>query len=231
MPRGTQFAEVINAFREETGRASSRQLGLNELPGIMALLRRTYRRLHTDFDWPHLEIVRTKTLSAGERYYSFPADLDFDRLTERPVIVPAGTDLKVRLDYAISMENLNAVNSDEGERRDHPLRWEVYESDQFEVWPVPVSNGDVVTFRGISRAKTLTSESDTLDLDDDLVVLYAAAERLARDKSGDAEHKLKLARQLYLRLRGNTQKDANVNMMVNQDRRTPFPGIHIRVNR
>lgn len=227
MARGTQFGELINMFRDETGMANSRRLGKNQLPGIMALLRRTYRRLHTDYNWPHLKIERDKTLFAGQRYYAFPLELDFDRIT-MVTVREAGQDEWYPLAYGIDYRHLNTVASEDGEREDFPHSWEIYESDQFQIWPIPESEGHIVKFEGLSRALPLIAENEVLDLDDDLIVLYAAAEWLTRRRSADADVKLQLARQHYNRLKANQQKGAPVDMRVSHDRNGGYKGIQIQ---
>lgn len=227
MPRGTQFDQLITMFREEAGQAVSRRQGQNTLPGVQAMLRRTYRRLHVDFDWPHLRVVREKTLQAGEQFYAFPPDLAYDRM-EDTWVRENGRDIWYPLNYGIDIHHLNTVHSHQGEREDFPHAWELAEGETFEVWPIPVNNGDVVRFTGFTRPKPLTNGSDSVDLDDDLIVLYAVAEHLARQKSADAEMKLQQARQHYLRLRGNSQLDEPFSMQVSQDRHASHQPIDIR---
>ncbi len=218
MPRGTQFDQLITQFREEAGQAVSRRQGQNALPQVQAMLRRTYRRLHADFDWPHLRIERYETLQAGQQYYSLPPDLAHDRINHVWVRDVDG-DTWYPLRFGIGIPQYNTVDSYTGEREDFPCYWDLYENDQYEVWPIPARNGDVLRFIGYSRPKSLVNGSDTVDLDDDLVVLYAVAEHLARQRSADAELKLQQARQHYLRLRGNSQHDEPFSMQVSDDRR------------
>lgn len=227
MPRGTQFDQLITMFREESGQAVSRRQGQNTLPGIQAMLRRTYRRLHADFDWPHLRVTREKTLQAGEQFYAFPPDLAYDRM-EETWVRENGRDVWYPLCYGIDIHHYNTVHSHLGEREDFPHAWELAENETFEVWPIPEANGDIIRFTGFTRPKSLANGSDTVDLDDDLIVLYAVAEHLARQKSADAELKLQQARQHYLRLRGNSQLDEPFSMQVSQDRYASRQPIDIR---
>lgn len=227
MPRGTQFSEIIDMFREEAGYAMSRALGQNDLPGIKAMLRRSYRRLHADFNWPHLQVDRDKEALAGQRYYTIPADIDFSRILRVRVRENGGT-IWHPIEHGITLDHYNRVSSDDDQREDFPRAWQVYENDQFEVWPIPVTSGHKLRFTGISKPKPLVSESEVLDLDDDLVVMYAVAQRLARDKSPDAKARFDEARQHYMRLRANSQKSNGFNMKVSSDREPPNRGIDIR---
>ncbi len=227
MPRGTTFDQLVTMFRQEAGHAVSRRQGQNTLPGVQATLRRTYRRLHSDFTWPHLRIEREVALEAGEQYYSFPLDLDFERV-ETAWVREVGRDIWHPLHYGIGRAQYNTVHSHLGERDDYPTHWMVHELDQLEVWPIPDQNYDIVRFYGYSRPKALVDGNEPVDLDDDLVVLYAVAEQLARQRSADAELKLQQARQHYMNLRAQQQKGPPVDMRVSQDRQPAFEGINIR---
>lgn len=226
MPRGTQFGQVIDMFREEAGLATSRAQGVQQLGSIKAKLRRVYRRLHADFAWPHLRIERTVTLSAGQRYYSFPADLDFDNI-ERAWVQEVDEDHWYDLRYGIDALHYNTTNSYEGEREDFPSNWKLHEDGTFEIWPVPESNGHTVRFFGKARAKPLVSESEILDLDDDLIVMFAVGEELVRQKDAQGQFMLEQARAHYNRLRGNSQKTEPFNMKDSSDRMSRAPGIRI----
>jgi hypothetical protein len=54
----------------------------------------------------------------------------------------------------------------------------------------------------------LIQESDVAELDDRLIVLFAAAELLARQKSNDAKIKLSQAERRLMMLRKNSQADS-----------------------
>lgn len=227
MPRGTQFGELVTMFREEAGEAVSQRFGQNALPSTKAVLRRTYRRLHADFNWPHLRIQRDEALYAGQQYYTLPIDLDQTNVWD-VWVRQVGNTVWYDMTYGIGIPHYNTVPSSQGERQDFPYAWQYYEDGQFEVWPIPKSDGHTLRFYGKKRAKKLVNDSDIVDLDDDLIVLYAAAEQLARDGAADAELKLQQARQHYMRLRANSQKDEGFDMKVSQDRRPNRRGIDIR---
>lgn len=227
MPRGTQFGQVITMFREEAGLAVNRSQGQNDLPRIKAKLRRVYRRLHADFEWPHLKIEREKQLQAGERYPSFPADLDYDNIW-KVWVREAGDTNWYPLRYGIGIPHYNTVASDEDEREDFPHSWQIHEGETFEIWPIPVSNGHTLKFYGRARAKPLVNENEVLDLDDDLVILFAVAEEAARQKSPEAQLLLEQARVHYMRLRGNSSHGAPVDMRANRDRGPRHSPINIQ---
>jgi hypothetical protein len=60
-------------------------------------------------------------------------------------------------------------------------------------------------FIGKRKLGNLVANEDTADLDDRLIVLFAAAEILANQKSEDAQAKLSLANERYARLKGRSK--------------------------
>jgi hypothetical protein len=101
----------------------------------------------------------------------------------------------------------SAVNSETGATSDPVQLWRHYEGDQYEVWPVPSnSTNQILRFRAVKKLSPLLANSDAADLDDNLIVLYSAAEFLARVKAADAPSKLQLAQSYYRNLRANTMK-------------------------
>jgi hypothetical protein len=190
-------------LRAEIGASVNPAMGTNAVHGMNLLLSRTQERLWTDYDWPFMIVDRDVPMLAGQRIYSFPADLDFNRViganvkysaTWRPV------------DYGVGVEQYNFMDSDIGQRQDPVLRWQHDGGTQFEAWPIPASSDTVIRFNGVKNLKPLVMDTDVCDLDDKLIILFAAAEMLAHNKAADASAKASLATAHYNRLRGNSMK-------------------------
>ena len=64
----------------------------------------------------------------------------------------------------------------------------------------------MVRIHGIKNLGGLINDSDKADLDDQLIVLYSAAEMLARQKQADAQNKLAQAQAHYNRLKARLAK-------------------------
>jgi hypothetical protein len=84
-------------------------------------------------------------------------------------------------------------------------------NDQMEVWPVPAQAGFLRVI-GRRALKPLVDDTDVSTLDGTLLVLFVAADILARQKSEDARVKLTAA-QRYLR---------NLARRQTANKRTPF---------
>ncbi len=228
MARGTTLENLILMFRAETKQSLSAAQGLNTVDAVKFSLRRVQEQLYGDFDWPHLRVTRDEVLQAGQRYYSFPADLNFDRI-ESVVYQEFGVTRRWReVSYGIGPVEYNSYDSDADERSDPVRRWSAYEGDQYEVWPLPAVNGGTLRFTGIKALPPLTDPQDVAALDDNMIVMFAAADWLEANKSPHAATKRRDAQAQYMRMRGNSQKNRVVRINSSNDRGPAAPGIRIR---
>jgi hypothetical protein len=197
MARGTAFSELVIQLRNETGRSSDVNVGVDDLDALKQAINSVYSTLYDGNDWPHLRKSFTRIpLAAGQRYYDFPAGLNSERVeqvavwfNDQPMIVTRG----------IGFEEYSLYSSIDDERSDPVTNWEVKwtgSSDQIEVWPLPSTNTQELQFIGIQAAPRLVNDVDLCLLDDTLVVLFAAAhvlgEKAGKAKLATAQDKLKL---------------------------------------
>lgn len=175
------------------------------------------RRLASEFSWPFLEASADTAVTAGtaaaNRYYTLPVtSVNF----ERPVTAQTlwGT-FWYPVEYGIDECEYNSISSGDGTttavQQNPVMRWKYKDGDntKFEVWPL-ASTAQTFRFRG---QKPLTAIFDattaalvinsTLDLDDTLVVLFAAAAELSRMKKQDSSLKLAMAEQHLNRLKAS----------------------------
>jgi len=67
------------------------------------------------------------------------------------------------------------------------------------------ASAQTLYFEGIRDLPALTSDSDVAALDDQLIILYAAAEMLAKSKSANAGAVQQKAQDRYSRLKSNSK--------------------------
>lgn len=197
-------------LRAESGQSTRSNVSVDSEDKWKKLLRRTQELLYHRYNWPHLKVVKSKTISAGARFYDAPSGLNLDRIED--VVTTWGNSLPP-ITRGIGFDEYNAYDSEEDERADPVLRWDVRwtgSATQIEVWPVPASDGAKVWFMGYRPLSSLIKDDDTADLDDQLIVLFAAAELLGRQKSQDAELKLSLAQAYLADLRANSQGSSEI---------------------
>jgi hypothetical protein len=215
MARNVSLGELIDDVRAEAGHSLQANLGVAMRDVLIKVLQRQQRRLWEDHDWTFLRVHRDIAVQNGQRYYNIPADLTFERIEKLEFKYG---DRWIPMSYGISAANYDQYDSDRGVRGFPVERWQEYENGQIEVWPVPSQNGtaspvaNVVRIHGIRKLRPLVAESDVADLDDTLLVLYSAAEILAREKGADASLKLQMAEKHYARLKGRNSKSETFSL-------------------
>jgi hypothetical protein len=166
---------------------------LDHLENIKQLVRRHYTTLAEEYDWQHLEIRREspdsrKLLQAGSRYYDWPVALNPLKIEKAWLRWGNGW---VPLQYGIGYEECSIYDSDADMRSDPVLNWAFEGGEQFEVWPMPASNGvengtNQIAFQGQRKVEQLVDDTNRMDMDDILVVLRVSTEILAGQKRMEA---------------------------------------------
>jgi len=209
MSRGTSLGQLITDLRSEVGHSLQASLGKSTRDVMLNILQRTQRRLWEDYSWPFLSIKRDINIAAGQQYYDVPNDMVFERIERMET---KHGDVWGKLHFGITGEHYNNHDSDRGVRSSPIRRYDAYEGNQIELWPIPAVNSDATTgagsvrVYGIKNLSPFTSEAHTADLDDQLLVLYAAAEILERQKQGDSRNKMAQAQAHYARLKARSAK-------------------------
>jgi hypothetical protein len=209
-------------LKAETGESLS-STNVQRDKELNALIDSKQKWLAVEKAWPFLERRVDTAMVAGTRYYNLPTTINFERPCTVEVLF---TTVWQPVNYGISSTELNVWNSDNAVRSDPVQRWSFYhppgfdpstDQHQCEVWPIPVTN-TTLRFTGQGNLTTLgtgTTWTDAakLDLDDVLVVLFCAAEILARKNQKDAELKQRLATERLSYLAGNYPKRTQVVTM------------------
>lgn len=208
----TTRGQLVEMLRDEAGISSASSRGMDNLAKLHRLISRIYETLVDDFDWTFLRVdndAATKVLEAGQRFYDFPVAMDFGTVVSADHFYG---NVWVPLDYGITPADYTAMNPETNQRADPLRKWRTYSDTQFEVWPLPASTGNLVRFRGRRKAQRLVDDDSRADMDDQLIVLYAAAEILAKSNQKDAELKLAAANKRLLQLRRNASDKTRVRV-------------------
>lgn len=178
---------------------------------LTTLLSNKQKWLAAEYDWPFLEHRWNLAVSPGNRYLSFPT-VDEDPQTiainfERPVRTDVYYNNKWQdVDYGVNNDDFNYINSDgvnltpPPEVLDPIQRWRFDDEGKCEIWPIPTV-AQTLRFTGQRTLNPLATGSDTADLDDMLLVYFAAGEILTREKQADAPLKLQLAQERMRKIR------------------------------
>jgi hypothetical protein len=233
--RGKTLGLLLNDLRIES-RLSLNPAHNNQVrDSQVGLLQRVQETLWEDFDWPHLRVYRDIPLVAGQRYYDTPNDIAIDRIIR--IQVRFGAEW-CGIAPGIDAGHYATWDSDADVRGWPVERWKIVENEQIEVWPIPELAADglegTLRVHGIKKLSRLIADSDRAELDDRIIVLFAAAEHLASRGEKDAKLKLDQATKRYLRLRGNLTPSRSFKLFGggNTDgdwhRRGP-PRVHYRI--
>lgn len=231
MSRGQTLGELVTKLRIATRHDPNPALSQNMAPLFEQTLRDVQERLYDEFDWPFLKVQRDKALGAGQRYCDLPDDMNLERIIAVDVLVGG---IWEPVERGVTLDHYSASNSDLNARRDPIERWDVVDTgdgEQIEVWPLPTSNGTTIRFSGIRNLKPLVEQSDTADLDDQLIVLFASGEILAGKNDPDAQMKLQQGKNRLNTLQSRTTKTRHNGFVLGggscreRDRRPRGPAI------
>ena len=206
MAIGVTLADLRRDLLAETNQSLNPAHALNVKAIYDHQLKRTQEEQWRMFAWPHLRLFKDVTLNAGQRYYNYPAALPFDGIDRvwRKESVDWFT-----VDYGVSPATYSVFGGEDAQQ--WPIRrWrnvarydeatgKTNPTAQFEVWPVPSQNGSI-RIEGQAPLNPLVNDEDTCVLDSNLIVLFAAAELLANQKSEGAALKLQKAQQYQRKL-------------------------------
>ena len=198
---GLPLSELRRELMAETFQSLSPNQTTSSTPFYNYQLDRVQREQWNDIEWPHLTIYHDMPMVAGQRYYSYPPELPFDSIFR--LWWPQGTNW-VTLDYGINPSTY-ATMGGENVKAWPPRRWrncaqyangQTTPAAQFEVWPTPPPNVNFsLRIEGNAPLNPLIEDTDICVIDATLIVMFAAAEILANQKSEAASLKLQRAQQ------------------------------------
>lgn len=201
MARRKTLVQLLSELRAETDVSLKPAHNTQVYDKQVLLLQRVQEWLWEDTAWPHLKVERQFKAEAGQRFVDWNADFDIARLTK--VEFKYGGRWR-QLEWGIEPEHYFVYDSDIDKRAWPVQRCKIFEDEQIELWPIADQDGDPTTLEGyfkvtgIRNLRPLVEPSDRADLDDRLIVLYAAAESLGAKEGAT---KLALANKRYAKLR------------------------------
>ena len=210
MARGTAWSVIRTMFKAEVGVELDETVASGDNARYLQLANNQIKWLISQNAWLLGKTRAEVALLAGTRYYTFPeTTIDIDRV-DREAFVKKSDGYRYPLQFGISQHQFNAYASET--RQDSPiLRWDLVVDTtlKIEVWPLP-SEAQTLMLSGIGVFTPMTVDASTCPIDDLLVVLFMAAEQLARDKASDAQAKLAKAQALLSSLKGSRQSAFDV---------------------
>jgi hypothetical protein len=202
MPTDT-LSNMVRALRAECGHALSVAQGNNQLDTLRYLLSRTQIELWTAFVWPDIKIRSVLNTANGQYLYTFPTTMGFDQIREAWWAQTTSAEW-TEVGYGINEAMIQGDNSN-SQAGDPVQFWDIDNStdpSKLRIWPTPQSVG-MVRFIGNKPLATFgVNDTDRSTLDWTVIVLFTAAELLARSKAEDAAMKQQKAQRHLLKLLG-----------------------------
>jgi hypothetical protein len=205
-----QLSVMVKNLRSEAGHALSIAQGTNQYETLKYLLARTQEELWVAFQWPELKLRDDMQMVAGQHTYTY-SFLPFDNIRETWASAKAGAGASwCPVSYGFPSEDMLLSNGANSERGDPVQYWEPVASTapspgtpSYRVWPTPDTTGPLIRFVGQRSLGAFIADSDVSTLDATCIVLFAAAELLARAKAEDAATKMQKAQRHLTKLLGN----------------------------
>lgn len=208
----TTFEQLTEMVFDECGSSSATSRNNDNRAYVQRLIKRHYEFLCDDHDWAFLHITNddaTKTLQAGENHYDFPVAMDLKNTLQADTYYG---NVWVPLIYGIDMQDYTAMNPETDQRADPQIKWRIYNDRQFEVWPMPASDGNKVRFKGKKLPEALVGDTSCADMDDHLLVLYVASEVVAKKDGKDAQLKIAAAQRRLAQMKAMYTDRTRVRM-------------------
>lgn len=204
MARQTTLATLYTMLKAKLGQNT---VQTNTQTRYYQLLSDKQKWLANEYDFPFLKDKFDVAVPAGSRYLSFPT-IDNEGNTaainlERPILVEVfWTNEWQVVEFGIGSTEYNYLNSDAvGQIQDPIQRWDWTGEQEFEIWPIPAT-AQKIRFTGQRQLSVLAADTDKADLDDEMLVLFVAADILMRSRQADAELCMKQATERLTRQRG-----------------------------
>jgi hypothetical protein len=221
MPIGVTLDRMRVELRAETGQSINYTLhGVESQKTQDIVLDRQQRELWDAYNWEHLRIHKDVTLANGQADYSYPAEIQFDQIS-RINLAQSGSSQWQTLTYGIRATDIPPGGAPRGTPRQWANKVAVSSAGvtdptgmMITLLPVPNVDGMVMRIAGQAPCTSLNSSEARCIIDSKAIILFAAAEILATQKSESAALKLTKA-QNYLRkllINSGADKRSNYNM-------------------
>ena len=173
-------------------------------------------------------------LNIGQQYYNLPAGIDFDHLDKPQYTTVSG--FRYEVYFGIDQPEYNVYRSDLGVQATPCLRWDFVNVGgvlKIEAWPIP-STMQTLEFSGLLPLTQMVNDTDTCVIDDMALVLFTAAEMLAKAQQADAPAKLAKAQAYLSSIRSGKPSKFEIfniaggeTMIAERNRKRPTVGVTV----
>lgn len=169
------LGEIRADIQTRLGFGMSGQAGVVNSPLIDSMINSAQRQLYQQFDWLQMRGVEERLTGADQQFYDYPADCDIEQIN--------GIWIKWGGRFYPLTEGI--AFSDRGFTVGGPPQ--KYERRaQYELWPVPSTNGYTIRIEYIRTLALLVNSSDRTSLPSEIVYLHALANAKMHYRQPDA---------------------------------------------
>ena len=237
MPLGVTLLELRRELRAETGTSLNPLQGVQAQETIDLLLARQQRELWDAYNWQHLKLWVDVPVTGGQAIYTYPPEMGFDQIVSIYIAQVTKDDpvdaakITSSTSWTPLTYGIKAFMMQLGPTRfGKPVRWSnrvtvniagatpvTNPVGQFQLLPTPEDNvanpkqSYMLRFEGMAPLSPLVAPTDSCIIDSKAIVLFAAAEMLATQKSEAAPMKLTKAQNYLRRLLADQGADKRQN--------------------
>lgn len=218
------LSEMVADLRAEVGHSLISGQGTNMEDTLKYTLKRTQRELYAMYDWPQFIIDEQVAITAGTRYLTGLVKIDEEQINH--MWCRLGSEWYPIL-MGIDPAHWSLYDSD-SDVRSFPIQRYSYDESAtgLELWPI-TSVDTTILVRGQALLPDLIEDTDKSMLDGLMVVMFAAAGILARQRDEDAAQMLTKANQYMtsIRKQSGSNKRTTRSMARADGGRRPRAGI------
>jgi hypothetical protein len=211
MSNRLSLAEMVSDLRAEAGHSLVGGQGTNMEETLKYQLKRTQYELYRSYDWPALIIDEQQVVAANTRHLADFPNIDKEQINK--LWCRQGTEW-YPITYGIDPLHYSLYDPDNNVVGFPIMQYKYDElTEALEIWPLTSIECKVMA-RGQILLPPLVDDADRSLLDGTLLVLYAAAHLLARQKDEDAALVLQKAQQYLQGIQKNqgSQKRPTLSM-------------------
>lgn len=181
---GKTLAEVVSMAAFECRLTTQSSLTQDARELLRHLVRTEQATLIDEYDWPEFKGEEGNAwfdveLSAGQRFYDYPEGMDPDSIVA--VYYKFGN-VWTPLEAGVRVEDYSAYDSDADVRSDPPQKWGKRAEGQFELWPIPATNGNTLRFAASRQMPEASLDNEIIVVDAIAVAFLAASRYLENDE-------------------------------------------------
>jgi|SRR5215217_66790 len=175
LPLLRTLGDIRSDIQSRCGFGSAGQAGVVNSALIDSMIRSAQKQLYEQFEWRVLDGVSERLTGADQQYYDYPEDCNLEEI--KLIAINWGGRFRP-LKEGINLEHRSLPSTGVPERYER--------RDQYELWPIPISNQYTIRLEYTKVLKPLVVDSDRVSINDEIIFLFALSTAKQHYKQDDA---------------------------------------------